>query len=193
MEISRKFLYICLIFVAATAFAIPRSFNYQGKLTDHDGVAVDSTCAIRFTIYDSPTATAALWMETHPSVEVNHGLFDAVLGEIVPFPDSLNFSVGYWIELRIGDETMSPRQRLVSVPYSIRAAWADSVEGIAYVNFIDSVTFIDSVSYIDSINYIDSISYIDSIGYIDHVGVADSVSNRLIAGDGIFGNDYNGF
>ncbi len=109
--------------------APPRLINYQGKLTDSTGVALNGFHEITFLLYFSDTASDTLWYETHDSVEIIKGLFDVILGSVNPFPDSVDFSEQYWLELVVDSQTLSPRTPLVSVPYAIRAAVADSVVG----------------------------------------------------------------
>jgi len=191
MKLRTLFIVVLLISLALVAMAdIPMVINYQGKITDPGGVAIDSPTSIRFRLYDAPIGGTLIWSELHPSVDISNGLFDVQLGSITSFPDTLTFRDPYWVEIQIESETLAPRQPLNSVPYAIRAAY---VTGIETLNVIDSVRYIDSISFIDSIVYIDSIAYIDSIGFIGHVNVADSVSHRLTAGDGLSGTDYNGY
>ena len=165
---------ILLSLIALICFAeIPQLINYQGKLTDPDSVAVAGTHAVEFAIYDAETDGTLLWSETHAAVELSHGLFDVVLGSTTPI--DLPFDDEYWIDLEIDGEVLSPRQRLSTVPYAFRAQWADSVEGIAYVTFIDSISHIDSISFIDSVTHIDSVSYVAYISYVDSISHIDSV------------------
>jgi len=117
-----------LILVATILFAdIPQAMNYQGKLTDPAGVAVEGETEIIFRIYDVVTGGTALWTETHPAVDVEKGLFDVQLGSITPF--NLPFNEGYYVELEVEGEVLAPRQALNSVGYAFRAAIADSVVG----------------------------------------------------------------
>jgi len=165
---------LVLIFAFACLAEIPQLINYQGKLTDPDGVAVVGTHSVEFAIYDAETGGTLLWSELHTTVAVSHGLFDVLLGSVTPI--DLPFDEQYWIGLTVDSETMTPRQPLTTVPYAQRAMWADSVEGISIISFIDSVTYIDSISFIDSISHIDSISFIDSVTHIDSVSYISFIS-----------------
>jgi len=135
---SRKILVaIPITFIAVfAAAAIPQEINYQGKLTDPDGVAIDGTRQVAFAIYNVSAGGSALWSETHPAVNIDHGLFDVILGSITSFPASLDFSEPYWLEITVAGETLTPRQPFTSAPYAFRALTADSV---ASVN-VDNVT-----------------------------------------------------
>jgi len=126
---KRIILGICLILAFAVFAEIPSTINYQGKLTDAGGVAIDGTRQIKFTIFDAVSGGSALWTETHPAVDVAKGLFDVRLGTVTAFPSTLDFSEQYWIAVEVDGEVLSPRQALSSVPYAFRAAIADSVVG----------------------------------------------------------------
>ncbi|RKZ29692.1 hypothetical protein DRQ33_08565, partial [bacterium] len=146
----RKIIVFCLV-LSAIVFAIPHQMNYQGKITDASGVAIDGTVSITFSIYDVESGGTALWTETHPSVLVNKGLFDVILGGITPI--ELDFDTDYWIEITVESEVLTPRIPLKSVGYAYRAEVADS-------------TIISSQSY-DAI-FADTAGYVhwDSIGGI---------------------------
>ncbi|MCD6531924.1 hypothetical protein J7K99_05745 [bacterium] len=121
---------IVFALIVGQVFAsVPRLINYQGKITDSEGVALSGTHEIRFILYGSPTGTDTLWYETHSGVSVVRGLFDVILGSVNPFPDSVDFSSQYYLELVVDGEVVSPRVPLVSAPYAIRASVADSVAG----------------------------------------------------------------
>ncbi|MGC9314998.1 MAG: hypothetical protein ACP5G4_05120, partial [bacterium] len=118
---------VLTVMIAITVFAVPEEMNYQGKLTDPAGVAVEGETEIIFRIYDVASGGTALWTETHPVVEVYNGLFDVRLGSITPL--NLPFDEGYYIELEVEGEVLAPRQALNSVGYAFRAGIADSVVG----------------------------------------------------------------
>jgi len=125
----KTFVVLLLAVIIGSAFAqeLPRLINYQGKLTDPTGVAIDGTANIVFRIYNAGTGGSLLWTETHSLTPVNNGLFDVILGTSTAL--SLPFDEQYWIELVVDGETLTPRQALNSVPYAYRAAIADSVVG----------------------------------------------------------------
>ncbi|RKZ28508.1 hypothetical protein DRQ36_10340 [bacterium] len=116
---------IWLISITAILGQIPRTMNYQGKLTDPAGVGINDTLGIEFTLYDTLEDGSPLWNECD-TVAVIKGLFDVLLGSTNPFPDSLDFNEAYYIEIAVEGETLSPRVILSSAPYALRAAIADS-------------------------------------------------------------------
>ncbi len=131
MRANTQLSILTLILITISVAQVPRTMNYQGKLTDSSGVAITGAHAIEFRLFDSETGGTALWSETHASVAVSHGLFDAILGSTTPI--DLPFDEQYWVELVVDGETMAPRQPLTSVPYANRSTFADTavyVEGI---------------------------------------------------------------
>jgi len=128
----KKFVIVSILIISLVniAIAVPRTLNYQGKLTDPGGVAINADLDMTFRIYSTETGGSALWSETHSGafqVEVIKGLFDVELGSITPI--NLDFSVDYWLELVVDGELLTPREKLSTVSYAFRAAIADSVAG----------------------------------------------------------------
>ncbi|MCD6097571.1 hypothetical protein J7K18_01640 [bacterium] len=104
---------------------IPRVINYQAKLTDADGVALNGDYDITFSIWDAPTGGIRVWgPETHTDVTVTNGLFDVQLGTIIEL--DLSFADTYWVETSVEGTTLAPRQMLSTVPYAFRAIYADT-------------------------------------------------------------------
>ena len=117
--------FIFFAFVSHINAAVPRLINYQGKLTDTNGVPLTGSYAITFRIYDALTAGSLLWEETQ-QVLIDKGIFGVLLGSVVNL--NLAFDKPYYLEIKVGSEVMSPRQQIASVGYAIRAEKADSAE-----------------------------------------------------------------
>ncbi|MFA5095041.1 MAG: tail fiber domain-containing protein, partial [Candidatus Paceibacterota bacterium] len=114
--------------------AINKQINYQGKLTDGDGVAVpDGTYNMEFILYDDPDLGGAhiLWTETRIQanrVTVTSGLFSILLGEVTALT-SVNFNQTLYLGVNIGgtadtatptwDGEMVPRKKLGVVPAAV--------------------------------------------------------------------------
>lgn len=113
-------------FLSSAECAVPRLINYQGKLTDLNGVPLNGSYAITFRIYDSDAAGNLLWEEVHNGVVIDKGVFSLILGSVNPL--GLAFDAQYYLEIKVGAEVMSPRQRIASVGYAIRAEKADVAE-----------------------------------------------------------------
>jgi len=145
MEKLSKFLIItsmfCLLTVVCGLYTvsyaeIPRLLNYQGKLTDQQNKPVtDGTYSVTFMIYDVETAGVPLWTETQ-QVTVSKGIFSVLLGGVTPL--NLAFDKAYFLEIKVGTEVMSPRQRIASAAYAFRADAANQAQNADKINNIQA-------------------------------------------------------
>ena len=70
---------IALLSTGALA-EVPGLMSYQGTLTDSNGVALDTTVSMTFSIYTDSVAGTQVWSETQSSVTISHGIFNVLLG-----------------------------------------------------------------------------------------------------------------
>ncbi|HDG68198.1 MAG TPA: hypothetical protein ENG11_03525, partial [candidate division Zixibacteria bacterium] len=118
---------LLLALMLSVVFGVPSTINYQGKLTDASGVALNGYYNMEFRIYDAASGGTLLWSESHPSVSVQKGLFNVLLGETNPI--DLPFDGQYYLEIQVGSDVLTPRIPLSAVAYAFRANIADSVAG----------------------------------------------------------------
>jgi len=118
---------ICGAWVLSYA-AVPHLINYQGRLTDTSGVPLNGSYSITFRIYDAETAGNLLWEEAQSGVVIQKGIFNVLLGSVINL--SLAFDKPYFLEIKVGSEVMSPRQRIASAGYAIMAGMAEDVISI---------------------------------------------------------------
>jgi len=132
------FALLIVIFVSSVASyaAVPHLINYQGRLTDTSGVPLNGTYDLTFRIYDAEAAGNLLWQETHSAVLIQKGIFSILLGSVTSL--DLPFDKVYFLEIKVGSEVMSPRQRITSAGYAIRAEKAEDANTIS--NFSVSTT-----------------------------------------------------
>ena len=131
---AKQILVICAVIaliLAMTALAladVPQLISFQGKLFDNAGNPLTGQLEVTFRIYDAESDGTELWSETD-SVTCENGLYHVILGQDSPI--NLDFDGSYWLGVRVtGDpEELSPRYRLVGVPYAFRAIYADSAGG----------------------------------------------------------------
>ena len=118
---------LCLGVLGASA-DVPHFINFQGNLTDAIGHPISGTRTIQFTIYSDSTVPYYLWTETQPSVEITDGLFRVSLGVVTALPPTLFDGTTRWLGIRVSPDAgeLSPRQKIVSVPYSYRTLRADT-------------------------------------------------------------------
>jgi hypothetical protein len=92
--------------------------NYQGRLSDSDGVPLNGTYGMSFALYDAATDGNLVWgPEEHTAVEVSDGLFSVGLGSKTSggIPTT-TWNGDRYLEITVGGETLEPRELIRSVP-----------------------------------------------------------------------------
>ena len=115
----------CAIFtcslLAAEQYKIPMTIKYQGYLTDNKGNPINQSVNLIFRFYDHETEGQSLWEEVHDSVNVNHGIFELILGIKTPITPEL-FDNKVFAGIKIGnDSEIKPRHTFHVTPYSINS------------------------------------------------------------------------
>jgi len=120
-------IFFLLICMPISSYAgVPMTINYQGYLTDSSGNPVDGNRNMTFKIYDAASGGNIEWTEVHSSVTVSDGIFNIILGEGTALTTNILDGVR-WLGVEIGsDGEMTPRQKLTSIAYAIRAKIAES-------------------------------------------------------------------
>ena len=171
---------------------IPRLINYQGVLTDKQGIPVaGGSYVITFSLYDSPFEGSPFWVEVLPIITIN-GYFNVMLGaqtEIESFPPG-----GAWLGIKVGsDDEMALRTNLASVPYAFLVA--DSSVGTQQIKdkSITAEKIIPTI--ISSINGLSNNGGNIDIMSGDNITIAvDSVNNTLtISSNASGGGGTGGF
>jgi len=119
---------LCVLLLAGTAAAeVPRLMNYQGVLTDAEGVPTGGSHDLTFRIYAGRGPGAdVLWEESHESIDISEGVFNVILGSIAPMPEDLFASQELWLGVTVdGSPELAPRTRITPVPWAMRAGVAD--------------------------------------------------------------------
>lgn len=106
--------------------AVPHLINYQGRLTDTSGTPLNGSYNLTFRIYDTESAGNLLWEEAQSGVVIQKGIFSVLLGSVTNL--NLTFDKPYWLEIKVGSEVMSPRQRIASVGYAFMAEKAEEAK-----------------------------------------------------------------
>jgi len=158
-------LLLVLVMFPYTVSAFPQEINYQGYLTDAEGNPFNGSMAMTFRIWDAPGAGTQLWSESHAAVPLVEGIFSVVLGASVPITSEILDGERY-LGITVGtDPEMSPRVRMTSSPFAIKAGDADALGGLSSTEFAPST---HSHSW-DDIEDIPS----DFADGVDNTGIAD--------------------
>ncbi len=123
------FLIAVVVLAQMAAADVPRTMSYQGFLTDGGGAVVpDGDYSLTFRIYSVPTGGSPLFTEIQ-TLTVTNGGFNAIIGILVAL--DLAFDTPLWLGVSVdaGPE-LTPRVALAGAPYAMRAAVADSLDGM---------------------------------------------------------------
>lgn len=175
--------------VKAQVTAAPSLLNFQGRLAAPSGNPIpDGTYSIRFSLWTAATAGTEKWNQTIANVAVKNGTFAVLLSGF----SATAFDGDGWLETKIGtDAPLAPRQRLVSVPYALKANAAltanvaltvpdNSITSAKIAN--GTITSLDLASDPSSINYVSGGHLSMSNGNLI-VGRSLEVSNDLTVTD----------
>jgi len=122
---------VCMFLIVLSASVsladVPGLINYQGTVTDEYGAALDTTVAMTFSIYADSSGGTQVWTETQPAVAVGSGIFNVLLGSVSAIEDTVFNEPNRWLGVQVGgDPELTPRQRMASVAYAMRAGGGSS-------------------------------------------------------------------
>jgi len=135
-------LFLLITSLCLWAQNVPQTIDYQGRLADSDGNYLTGFYSVEFDLFNLETGGSELWIENQ-DVNVANGIFHVLLGSVNPFPAGLFDNSVLWLEFHVGAEILLPRTRIASVPYSIKAETAYTVE--APLNLTGNVASPNSV------------------------------------------------
>src|SRR5437762_2173094 len=113
---------ITLSFVAGAA-DVPGVIHYQGLLKD-SGARYDGAATFSFSFYDALTGGSSLWSSGDLALNVASGLYSVELGAAPMLAVPANLfadNAGVYLEVTFNSQMLSPRQRVVAVPYALVA------------------------------------------------------------------------
>ncbi len=124
----RLFLAVAVSWSALAAAAVPLKIPYQGRLTATDGTPINGAQTFTFALFLTPSGGTAIWSETH-TVNLTEGLYSVLLGDFsacdaglcAGIPATVFTGAELHLEVAVGGVALTPRQRVASVPYSVRA------------------------------------------------------------------------
>lgn len=117
---------------AVTEIQTPKVIKISGVMQNMNHQTGPSVQAVTFELFKDPTGGTPLWSETQNVQIKADGSYTAVLGAADPdgLPITLFSSAdARWLGVRIGEQEEQPRIMLVSVPYALKAADAESLGG----------------------------------------------------------------
>ena len=125
----------------STTVDVPRLIRFSGTASDEAGKPMTGPVGITFALYREQQGGAPLWIETQNVQADSTGHYIALLGSARPdgVPLSLFSSAEvHWIGTQISGHAEQPRVLLLSVPYALKAADAETLGGFPASAFIQA-------------------------------------------------------
>jgi hypothetical protein len=132
-----------------TGSVVPRLVKYSGKAVDAQGKTFTGVVGITFAIYKDQTDGAPLWLETQNVQADAKGNYSAQLGATKSEGMALDlFSSGEarWLGVIVNGGEEQPRVLLLSVPYALKAADADTLGGLPASAFVQIAPIANSTA-----------------------------------------------
>jgi hypothetical protein len=131
--------------------------RFSGTVRDAQGTARTGSTTLTFAIYADGEGGSPLWLETQTTTLDRDGRYQVLLGATQPngLPLAL-FASGdaRWLGVRAGEEPEQTRVLLVSVPYALKAADAETIAGKPLSAFVlagdKTGTGPDGLTYVDA-------------------------------------------
>ncbi|MEC7730874.1 MAG: hypothetical protein VX497_06260, partial [Candidatus Neomarinimicrobiota bacterium] len=180
---------------------VPRRISYQGLLTKANGRAVqDGSYQVTFRFYKQIEDGTAFW-EENQQVNIDDGIITTVLGKENPI---YSIPGEAYLEIEIDGITMSPRQELTSVFYSVVSDTAkyaqtanytdlDSLPDLSIYANIDTLTSYPLISNLDSVAFTGDYNDLENLPDLSNLALDTLTSYTLISSlDSVaFTGDYN--
>ena len=118
---------------------VPRLVRFGGTIKDASGNPLAGTISVTFSLYSEQTGGTPLWQETQKLTFDANGRYRAMLGSTQPNGVPLEpFSSGQarWLGVQPTGLPEQPRALLVSVPYALKAAEAETLAGLPPSAFV---------------------------------------------------------
>ncbi|MDP6401503.1 MAG: hypothetical protein QF622_09065, partial [Candidatus Marinimicrobia bacterium] len=180
---------------------VPRRISYQGLLTKANGRAVqDGSYQVTFRFYKQIEDGTAFW-EENQQVNIDDGIITTILGKENPI---YSIPGEAYLEIEIDGITMSPRQELTSVFYSVVSDTAkyaqtanytdlDSLPDLSIYANIDTLTSYPLISNLDSVAFTGDYNDLENLPDLSNLALDTLTSYTLISSlDSVaFTGDYN--
>jgi trimeric autotransporter adhesin len=124
-----------------TKAPVPPLMNFSGVLTTVSGKPLTEITGVTFYLYKDQQGGAPLWMETQNVQPDDNGHYTVLLGSTKSdgLPTDL-FASGQarWLAVQVQGQDEQPRILLLSVPYALKAADAETLGGMPASAFVQS-------------------------------------------------------
>jgi hypothetical protein len=117
---------------AAANGVVPPMVKFSGVLTDVNGKSLTGVVGVTFSLYKDSQGGAPLWMETQNVQADKNGHYSVMLGSSTSqgLPgDPFVSGEARWLGVQAQGQAEQPRTLLMSVPYALKAADAETLSG----------------------------------------------------------------
>jgi hypothetical protein len=118
---------------SSTPGTVPTVIRFSGNLADGSGKSLGGMVGVTFSLYKDERGGAPLWVETQNVVADKSGHYSVTLGSTTTqgLPQAI-FASGEarWLGVQAQGQAERPRVLLMSVPYALKAADAETVGGL---------------------------------------------------------------
>jgi hypothetical protein len=127
MKRIAAYLVMLAVLTALTAqAATPGLINYQGRLLDAGGQPVNATVPVAVALFNAETGGTQVFTQHVGNVTVQNGIYSFAWGTTNLATALTNAEC--WLQVHVNGTTLTPRQRLISVPYALQAATAATAD-----------------------------------------------------------------
>src|ERR1700730_2888311 len=125
--------------ISATAVSVPRFIRVSGSVKDDTGKPMVGITGVTLAVYAEQQGGAALFLETQNVQLDASGRFTVLLGATksqgLPV-DIFDSGEARWVGIEPSGQAEQPRILLVSVPYALKAADAETLGGLPVTAFV---------------------------------------------------------
>lgn len=116
----------------------------QGRLTDANGIPLNGTYTVIFSVYDAAVGGNLLCGNWDASVDVTNGLFNSTL-DLCGIVDAFEGDQMY-LGVKVGDDAeMTPRQPIQGVPYAYTVKPGAVIKGANSYLFVPGAAFVKNL------------------------------------------------
>lgn len=181
----------------------PALIHYQGRLVDGTSL-VNGNVEMELSLYDAASDGTLLYTDLNPALTVIDGLYDTHIGDNTTFGDLTTAikSRQVWLQVVVDGTSLSPRERLVSVPYALNALDAGNLNGEAAEAFMrrtgpesltanSTTTAALTVQQTGTRDGLEASTMTTVAGRAAVKGVAGSASSSVTSPAGVFGTSVS--
>jgi hypothetical protein len=128
-----------LMAAASASSPVPRLIRFAGVAKDSENKPLAGITGINFLLYKDQEGGAPLWMETQNVQSDSSGRYSVQLGATKPdgLPtDVFTSGEARWLAVQVSGQSEQPRVLLLSVPYALKAADAETIGGLPPSAFV---------------------------------------------------------